>query len=95
MDGASPTRATLFDSGARTVAHMPIGAQDSLQKLYDRQQLLSDEATRREDERDQLEESDQNPDRYYILEIEIAALRQESSRISARIADLLERDLQR
>jgi predicted nucleic acid-binding Zn-ribbon protein len=75
---------------------MPIGAQDSLQKLYDRQNLLSDEATRREVERDQLEESDErNSDRYYILEIEIAALRQESSRISARIGDLLERDLQR
>jgi hypothetical protein len=75
---------------------MPIGAQDSLQKLYDRQTLLSDEATRREVERDQLEESGQgNSDRNYILEIEIAALREESSRISARIADVLERDLQR
>lgn len=78
------------------MAHMPIGAQDSLQKLYDRQTLLSDEATRREVERDQLEESGQgNSDRNYILEIEIAALREESSRISARIADVLERDLQR
>lgn len=85
----------LFDSGARTVALMPIGAQDSIQKLYDRQNLLSNEAARLEDERDQLENSGQNPDRHYILELEIAALRQESSRISSRIADLLERDLER
>jgi hypothetical protein len=32
---------------------------------------------------------------YYILEIEIVALRQEASRIASRISDVLERDLQR
>jgi hypothetical protein len=71
---------------------MPTGAHDSLQKLYDRQQLLADEASCLESEADKLE-PDSN--RHYILELEIAALREEASRVSSRIADVLERDLQR
>jgi uncharacterized protein involved in exopolysaccharide biosynthesis len=74
---------------------MPMGAQDSLQKLYDRQRLLSEEAARLEGERDQLDESGKDEDRHYILELEIAALREQASRISSRIADILERDLER
>lgn len=74
---------------------MPIGAQDRLQNLYDRQTLLSDEAARLESERDQLEKSEQDPNRRYILELEIAALREESTRVGSRISDVLERDLQR
>jgi len=72
--------------------HMPIGAQDHLEGLYGRQRLLSEEASRLESERDLL---GKNSDRRYILELEIVALREEASRISARIADVLERDLQR
>jgi hypothetical protein len=71
---------------------MPIGAQDHLEALYGRQRLLSEEATRLEGERDL---SEKNSDRRYILDLEIVALREEASRISARIADVLERDLQR
>jgi hypothetical protein len=71
---------------------MPIGAQDHLNALYGRQQLLSEEAARLESERDV---SPNDSDRSYILELEIIALREEASRISARIADVLERDLQR
>jgi hypothetical protein len=71
---------------------MPIGAQDHLDGLYGRQRLLTDEATRLETERDL---SEKNSDRRYILDLEIVALREEASRISARIADVLERDLQR
>jgi hypothetical protein len=71
---------------------MPIGAQDHLDGLYGRQRLLSAEASRLESERDLL---GKNSDRRYILELEIVALREEASRISARIADVLERDLQR
>jgi hypothetical protein len=71
---------------------MPIGAQDHLDALYGRQRLLSDEATRLESERDM---GPKSSDRRYILEVEIVALREEASRISARIADILERDLQR
>jgi hypothetical protein len=71
---------------------MPIGAPDHLNALYDRQRLLSEEAARLESERDV---SLKNADRRYILELEIVALREEASRISARIADVLERDLQR
>ena len=71
---------------------MPIGAQDHLEVLYGRQRLLSEEASRLESERDLL---GKNSDRRYILELEIVALREEASRINARIADVLERDLQR
>jgi hypothetical protein len=74
---------------------MPIGAQDHLEKLYARQRLLTDEAVRLESERDQIDPDGADADRHYILELEIAALRQESSRISSRISDVLERDLQR
>ncbi len=69
---------------------MPIGAQDHLEGLYGRQRLLSQEASRLESEL-----LGKNSDRRYILELEIVALREEASRISARIADVLERDLQR
>jgi hypothetical protein len=90
----SPTPAG--DSHARPpVAYssvMPIGAQDHLEGLYGRQRLLSAEASRLESERDLL---GKNSDRRYILDLEIVALREEASRISARIADVLERDLQR
>jgi hypothetical protein len=71
---------------------MPIGAQDHLDDLYGRQRLLTDEATRLETERDL---SEKNSGRRYILDVEIVALREEASRINARIADVLERDLQR
>lgn len=71
---------------------MPIGAQDHLETLYARQRLLSAEATRLESERDALEH---NSDQRYILDVEINALREEATRISARIADIIERDLQR
>jgi hypothetical protein len=71
---------------------MPIGAQDHLDVLYGRQRLLTDEATRLETERDL---SEKNSGRRYILDLEIVALREEASRINARIADVLERDLQR
>jgi hypothetical protein len=74
---------------------MPTGANDSLQKLYDLRRLLSDEATSLEKDRDQLDGFGKDADRYYILELEIAALRQEASRIDSRISDILERDLQR
>jgi hypothetical protein len=71
---------------------MPIGAQDHLESLYARQRVLSAEATLLESERDTLE-ADSN--RHYILDVEITALREEATRISARIADIIERDLQR
>jgi hypothetical protein len=74
---------------------MPIGAQDNLDELYAKQQLLTDEATRLEDERDRLDPDGPDANRHYILELQIAALREESTRISSRISDVLDRDLQR
>lgn len=74
---------------------MPIGAQDNLDELYARQRLLTDEATRLEVERDGLDPGGADANRRYILELQVAALREESSRINSRISDILERDLQR
>jgi hypothetical protein len=71
---------------------MPTGAHDSLKKLYSRQNLLFEEVARLEAERDALE---RDSDRAYILDLEVVALREEAARYSARIADVLERDLQR
>jgi hypothetical protein len=71
---------------------MPTGPHDSLDKLYDRQKLLFEEVARLEVELDVL---DPGSERVYILELEIVALREEATRYSARIADLLERDLER
>jgi hypothetical protein len=71
---------------------MPTGTHDHLQQLYGREKLVNGEASRLEAERDTL---DMDSDRTYILDIEIVALREESTRINARIADVLERDLQR
>jgi hypothetical protein len=71
---------------------MPTGSHDHLQQLYDREMRLNEEANRLEAERESLEAES---DRTYILDIEIVALREESTRINARIADILERDLQR
>jgi hypothetical protein len=71
---------------------MPTGAHDSLDKLYDRQKLLFDEVARLEAERNAL---DPSSDRVYILELEIVALREDATRYSARIGDVLERDLER
>jgi hypothetical protein len=73
-------------------ARMPTGTHDHLQQLYAREKLLNEEAGRLEAERQTL---DTDSDRTYILDIEIVALREESTRINARIADVLERDLQR
>ena len=74
---------------------MPVGAQDNLDKLYARQQLLTGEAARLEGERDRLDPDGPDANRHYLLELQIVALREESSRISAHISDILERDLQR
>ena len=71
---------------------MPTGTHDHLRQLYQREKLLNAEAGRLEAERETLEP---DSDRSYILGLEIAALREEWTRINARIADVLERDLQR
>lgn len=74
---------------------MPIGAQDNLDKLYAQQQLLTDAAAHLEDERDRLDPDGPDASHHYLLELQITALREEFSRISSRISDILDRDLQR
>ena len=91
-EGANGNGVRLLERQIKYSGLMPTGAHDSLPKLYGRQALLADEATRLESERDTLAA---DSDRHYILELEIAALREQASRISARIADVLERDLER
>jgi hypothetical protein len=74
---------------------VPIGANDNLDELYAKQRLLTEEASRLEDERDRSDPDGPDANRHYLLELQIEALRVESSRISAHISDILERDLQR
>jgi uncharacterized protein involved in exopolysaccharide biosynthesis len=74
---------------------MPTGNHDHLDSMYAKQRLLIEEAGRLEQARDLLEPGGENADRRYILDLQITALREESSRIEARISDVLERDLQR
>lgn len=74
---------------------MPLGAPDHLDELYAKQRVLTEEAERLEAEYDKLDPYGTDGNRPYILELQIAALRQEASRIEARISDVLERDLQR
>ena len=74
---------------------MTVGAQDHLDELYHKQNLLLEEATHLEGARDLLDADAAGANRSYILELQITALREESSRIAARISDILERDLQR
>ncbi len=74
---------------------MPLGAPDHLDELYSKQRVLIEEAERLEVEYDKLDAYGGDGNRHYILELQIAALRQEASRIESRISDILERDLQR
>jgi hypothetical protein len=71
---------------------MPTGPHDSLERLYGRQNLLFEEVARLETEREAVPD---DSDRAYILALEIEALREEAVRYSAKIADVIERDLQR
>jgi hypothetical protein len=74
---------------------MPVGAHDHLDELYRKQTLILEEAANLETARDLLDADGPDAIRHYILELQIAALREESTRIAARISDILERDLQR
>ena len=73
---------------------MPLAANNNLDELYALHRLIEAEAERLESEQQGLEPA-QQANRLYILEIEIAALREEATRLSAAISDVLERDLQR
>jgi hypothetical protein len=72
-----------------------MGAHENLDELYAKQRLLTDETARLEEERDRLDSNAPDKNRQYFMGLQIEALRQESTRISAHISDILERDLQR
>ncbi len=74
---------------------MPLAARNNLDELYARQRLLVEAAERIEQESDALESADDDLDRRYILDVQSNALREEATRLSAAISDILERDLQR
>ena len=73
---------------------MPLAANNNLDELYALHRMLQQEAENLESEHQGLD-PDTGGNRRYILEIEIEALREEATRLSAAISDILERDLQR
>jgi prefoldin subunit 5 len=76
------------------VEPVPLAANDSLDELYAVQRLLQAEVDRLQQEHDTLREPVARL-RRYILNVQIEALQEEATRLSARISDVLERDLQR
>jgi hypothetical protein len=78
---------------------MPLSAKNNLDELYAKQRLLEAEASRleRELELEGGEPAGPGPaaDRRYILDLEIRALREESTSLGSTISDILDRDLQR
>ena len=73
---------------------MVLPADDRLDELYAIQRVLQEEVNRLQlmlDAEDEVSGSV----RRYILNIQIEALQEEGTKLSARISDILERDLQR
>jgi prefoldin subunit 5 len=73
---------------------VPLAANDRLDELYAVQRLVQAEVDRLQQEHDSLHEPPGRL-RRYILNVQIEALQEEATRLSARISDVLERDLQR
>ena len=73
---------------------VPLAANDKLDELYAVQRVLQAEVDRLQQEHDDLREPSERL-RRYILNVQIEALQEEATRLSARISDVLERDLQR
>jgi hypothetical protein len=73
---------------------VPLAANDRLDELYAVQRLVQAEVDRLQQEHDGLHEPPGRL-RRYILNVQIEALQEEATRLSARISDVLERDLQR
>jgi prefoldin subunit 5 len=76
------------------VEPVPLAAKDSLDELYAIQRLVQAEVDRLQQEHDDLPQPAGSV-RRYILNVQIEALQEEATRLSARISDVLERDLQR
>jgi hypothetical protein len=76
------------------VEAVPLAANDKLDELYAVQRVLQAEVDRLQQEHDDLREPSERL-RRYILNVQIEALEEEATRLSARISDVLERDLQR
>jgi hypothetical protein len=74
---------------------VPLAANDRLDELYAVQRLVQAEVDRLQQEHDSLQEPPPGRLRRYILNVQIEALQEEATRLSARISDVLERDLQR
>jgi prefoldin subunit 5 len=86
-----PSRQTVGDC---TVEAVPLAANDKLDELYAVQRMVQAEVDRLQQEHDSLQEPQRHL-RRYILNVQIEALQEEATRLSARISDVLERDLER
>jgi prefoldin subunit 5 len=76
------------------VEPVPLAAKDSLDELYAIQRLVQAEVDRLQQEHDSVPQAHGSL-RQHILNVQIEALQAEATRLSARISDVLERDLQR
>jgi hypothetical protein len=78
---------------------VPLSAKNNLDELYAKQRVLEAEASRLELELEAEVGGSGGPgsaaDRRYILDLEIRALREESTSLGSAISDILDRDLQR
>ena len=73
---------------------MPLAANNNLDELYGLHRLLQQEADALEQQHDGLSPVE-HKDKRYVLALQMEALREEGTRLSAAISDILERDLQR
>lgn len=74
---------------------MPLAADANLDRLYRRQRMLEEEADRLDVECGVLAEHAGSADKIYVFEVAALALREESTKVSAQISNILDRDLQR
>ncbi len=74
---------------------MPLAANNNLDELYHLTRLIEDRRAVLEYERAKLERLGGEDANLYIIDVEVRALSEESTRLASRISDILERDLQR
>ena len=72
---------------------MPLAARNNLDELYAKHRLVQSEVAGLEEAREALDPAD--TDHRYLIDIQSRALQEEAAKLSSRISDILERDLQR
>jgi len=74
---------------------MPLAGNNNLDELYYLTRLLEERRGLLEREREALERLGGDEASLHIIDVEIRALSEESTRLGSSISDILERDLQR